>query len=587
MKRSDFLKSGIGASLGVLAFGKSAADHKPQKSQSLISSIARVNDQRVQELLNNFDQLIARNHNRSFSGFILANSAAYCSKDSDNYRNKNLISPLEEIAAVLLRNQYPNGTFDSGNLQSPPDSAFMIEQLWRAQALLINDNSDHTNSLRKLLQTIILNTSDALVTGGVHTPNHRWAICAALAGVHTLYPDPAYPERINDWLGEGIGQDADGQHPERSPNYDASVNNQGLLDVAILLKREELLHYIRKNLEMTLYLIERNGEVETVASRRQDQDPGRTVMIHRYYIPYRFMAILDKNSHFAEIAKQIEENFISNLSDALPDLLLHEELNQPLPEPEKLPDRYSKYLKGSGLIRIRREKTTASVFGGTDWHLGYGAWSGLSTNPTFFKLRKGDAILESVRMSPAFFSTGYFRSNGLTVVDDSFHLKQERKVPYHQPLPGRYRNRDGRYKLTPDGRFFSKMDFEKRPKDYKELRLQVVIKEIDENGAFELEFLVDQTENVPVTVELCFRKGGELTGVLPVENDPDACFLKDGYGSYQVGNDIIHFGPGLKEHTRPPQPNEQYTVHNGGIQPDGYRVYITGFTPFQHQLKIG
>ena len=40
--------------------------------------------------------------------------------------------------------------------------------------------------------------------------------------------------------------------------------------------------------------------------------------------------------------------------------------------------------------------------------------SGLSTNPTFFKLRKGAAILDSVRMSPRFFSTGHFRSDGVT-----------------------------------------------------------------------------------------------------------------------------------------------------------------------------
>jgi hypothetical protein len=586
MKRSDFLKSGLGASLGALALHNPAIDRQIPKRENLISSISRVNDQRVQELSNNINQLLARNHNRSFSGFILTLSAAHCAEESDYFRNENLIEPMAEIVRVLLRNQYPNGTFDSGNLQSPPDSAFMIEQLWRAQALLINDNTEHTMDLRENLQTIILNTAEALVTGGVHTPNHRWAICAALAGVHTLYPDPIYSERIDDWLGEGIGQDADGQHPERSPNYDAAVNNQGLLDVAVLMNREELFQYIRKNLKMTLYLTELNGEVETVASRRQDQDPGRKVMIHRYYIPYRFMALKDKNPHFAEVAKLIETKFTSHLSDVLPDLLLHEELNHPLPQSTTLPDRYTKYLPGSGLVRIRRKETTASVFGGTDWHLGHGAWSGLSTNPTFFKLRKGEAILESVRMSPAFFSTGYFRSESLDIVDNAFHLKQERRVPYHQPLPARHRKGDGIYTLSPDGRFFSKMDFKNRPKDFMTLQMRVVVKEVDDSGAFELDFLVDQTENVPVTVELCFRKGGELSGVIPMENDSDSYFLKDGYGSYNIGGNSIKFGPGMKEHARPPQPNEQYTVHNGGIHPEGYRVYLTGFTPFRHQLKI-
>ena len=63
--------------------------------------------------------------------------------------------------------------------------------------------------------------------------------------------------------------------------------------------------------------------------------------------------------------------------------------------------------------------------------------SGLSTNPTFFKLRKGEAVLDSVRMSPRFFSTGHFRSDGVRVLSDGWRLHDRVRVPYHLTLPKR------------------------------------------------------------------------------------------------------------------------------------------------------
>jgi len=583
MKRRDFIKNTLGVSLSAFAIGRRSYDSS-RKQTNLLASITGANDQTAGQLLSSYQRIAESSGSRALSGFLLTVSSAYCAQDSRYYHNRDVIGPMMEITRALKDRQNPDGTFDFGNVQSPPDSGFMVEQFFRAQALLIKDNTGETTELRDLLKEVMLKTAEALVTGGVHTPNHRWAICAALAGTNSIYPDSKYVDRINDWLGEGIGQDADGQHPERSPNYDAAVNNPSLLDVAIYLDRPELLEPVRNNLEMTAYLLEPNGEVDTIASRRQDA--GRVFMIHRYYLPYRYLAIRDNNPKFAAMASMIESRYMSDLGTHLADFLLHDELTKELPSPGSLPENYTRHLSNSHLVRIRRGDLTAAIFGGTDWHLGHKVWSGLSHNPTFFKLRKGDAILESVRMSPAFFRTGYFRSDGLTVLGDGYQLLEERQIPYHQPLPQGFRREDGLYALSPDGRFFSKMDFENRPKDYINLRSEVKLRELNSSGAFELEFSVDQTPNVAVTIELCFRKGGELSGVIPRENDSDGYFLKEGSGTYRFGNDIIEFGPGNLEHRRPPEANEQYAVHNGDIETEGYRVLITFITPFQHTLTI-
>ncbi len=582
MDRRSFIAKSAGASLSVLAFGNSLLQTKPVSGDILLQ-IVRANEQDTERLLQNYRRMNESSGGRALSGFMLTVSAAYCAKDSRYYQNSGLIQPMLEVVNELKRRQNPDGTFDFGNLQSPPDTGFMVEQFFRAQALLLHDGSPQTSDLKEGLKDVILKSTEALITGGIHTPNHRWVICAALAGVHSLYPDQRYVNRINDWLGEGIGQDSDGQHPERSPNYDSAVNNPSLLDVAIYLNRPELLEPIRKNLDMTIYLLEPNGEVDTIASRRQDA--GRVFMINRYYLPYRYMAIIDNNPHFAEVAKFIEENAMQQLGHHLADFLLHDTLNKMLPANSSLPEHYTKHLENSHLVRIRRGNITASVFGGTDWHMGHGAWSGLSHNPTFFKMRKGDAILESVRMAPAFFSTGYFRSNGLIVNGNTYHLTEQRQTPYHQPLPKELRKEDGLYKMSPDGRFFSMMDFENRPKDYIRLKTEIKIRELN-SGGFELEISGGEIPNVAYSIELCFRKGGELSGVIPQDSDPDGYFLKEGNGIYRAGDDTIEFGPGMMEHRRPPRANEQYTVHNGTIRAEGYRVLINLFSPFQYTLRI-
>src|SRR5690606_31865598 len=139
--------------------------------------------------------------------------------------------------------------------------------------------------------------------GGVHTPNHRWDVAAALAQVNELYPKAEYISRIEEWLAEGIDQDQDGFFSERSPSYDAKVTAPALLHLALLLPRPQLLDHVRRNLRLLPYLVEPNGEVETVASRRQDQRQMNHVWIRDFYIPLRYLAVVDGDEVFTALAQ--------------------------------------------------------------------------------------------------------------------------------------------------------------------------------------------------------------------------------------------------------------------------------------------
>ena len=148
-----------------------------------------------------------------------------------------------------------------------------------------------------------------------------------------------------------------------------------------------------------------------------------------YYFPYRYLAIKDGNGTYAAVARWIEQEYMEmigdearNMSSPLTVMLEFPEMTAAMPAVSALPGEYAKVFPLSSQARHKRGEFTATVFGGSDWYQGLGHGSGLSTNPTFFKMRKGDAILESVRMAPGFFSTGFFYSQGLKEENGSYVL---------------------------------------------------------------------------------------------------------------------------------------------------------------------
>ena len=62
----------------------------------------------------------------------------------------------------MQENQLPDGLYDSGNLDSPPDSAFILETLCQAQRQLVDDASPATLALRERLRAVILNTAEGV-----------------------------------------------------------------------------------------------------------------------------------------------------------------------------------------------------------------------------------------------------------------------------------------------------------------------------------------------------------------------------------------------------------------------------------------
>jgi uncharacterized protein YozE (UPF0346 family) len=260
------------------------------------------NDRAVTRYLENSAQ--GTSYFRALGEEFATLTSSYVLKDSRYYKSKAIVSRLNDIVDVLLKLQYPDGTMDSGgNRQSPPDTGFSLHYLCPAASLLNQQKDKELDDVRAKLEKFLRSAGNGLAVGGIHTPNHRWVVSLALTGCYALYEDEKYLNRVNEWLAEGIYCDGDGMFPERSPNYSEVVDN-ALLNIGHILDKPYLFDYVRKNLMSTYYLMDENGDIQTVASRRQDQDFLLTIT--RYYLFYRYMANYSNDGEMAAIARKIE-----------------------------------------------------------------------------------------------------------------------------------------------------------------------------------------------------------------------------------------------------------------------------------------
>lgn len=494
------------------------------------------------------------NHPGSSAGLVQTFACAYVSPGSQYYRDGKLLAAMSLAMIYLRRVQHEDGTIDllTTNFHSTPDTAFVAEPLAISYKLLSRDADEKSKELQSQIQDFLIKAGRALSVGGIHTPNHRWVVCMALARLNELFPDPVYTNRVDAWLAEGIDIDADGQYTERSTAVYSPLTDRCLITIARLLNKEDLFEPVRKNLDMTLYYLHPNGEIVTETSRRQDQYQARKASSYHY--PYLFMCLKDKNEAFGAMTQSIEkENGPKGMTGSLPYYLEDAHLLSACPA-GSLPAEYEKQFEASGLVRWRKWDMDVSL---------------LAQNSTLFTLHNKDAVLQAVRIASAFFGKGQFIPEKLEKTQAGYRLTQKLEGPYYQPFPVDSLPGDGNWE---------KMPRDKRPKSEIQY-MEYILDAHQEGDAWYLDFDLHGTDHVPVALELNFRSGGKFTGVEPVPGVEDVFFLKGSNGKYAMKGSNIFFGPGKQEHA---------WTQLRGAEPKipGQSVYITGYTPFRYQLKI-
>ena len=552
--------------------------------------VSELNDGTLTRLLERTADDVRGTSHRGLLKMVKAAVTAHLDVQSRWHRSSAALAAIPDWLTALQRMQSASGLFSSdGNLASPPDSGFSVNDMGIVH-LLIGAESTPTPALREVRASIahvMARAADALVRGGVHTPNHRWELASALARLDAVRPDSRLRPRVEQWLAEGVDVGADGLYSERSPNYAAHVTNPSLLTLAEYLDRPDLREIVHANLHAQAALTDADGRVESVHSRRQDQ--GRVFLAGAFAAHYRRFALLDCCPVCAAAAEVAERQVDSDAADILAEMLLEPALAAPVdpPAPRQSESVVVRYAT-SGLVRVNRTDGFATVYGGSDVPTQGRIASGLACDPTFLRWRHGTVVLDALRLSRTFFGLGPFRPDGLFVAESGdcpvVRLSETVRASYYQPLPADRRRSDGAYGLEDEGRFSAAMSFAERTDDVVEMTTEMTVTVHPDGLDVDAQCTGAETS---YAFELTFRPGGLIGGVQPLSGDQ--CYeLTEGNGSYRVGRDIVTFGPGSGGSDRPPgyDPGSAYTDVGGSDATTGVRVYLPGRSPGRRLLRL-
>ena len=487
-------------------------------------------------------------HCHSVARLLRDAAAAFFHPQSMFHASKDLYERMKLAANFLERSQNAEGNIDliSTNFNSPPDTGFVVHNVATAAKLAQMSND---KAVLSLMEGFLRRAGRGMAKGGIHTPNHRWVVCAALAQIHDLFPDRRRLKRIDQWLAEGIDIDEEGQYTERSTAGYNAVVDEAFVVVAHKLNRPELLEPVRKNLDAMAYLLHPNGEVVTEISHRQDLNTRRTMS--SYWFGLRYMAIRDGNGLYASMLKPLEPE---NIQLAM--LMEYPKLQKSLPAATPIPENYEKDYPISGISRIRRGKTSVTIM-----H---------TNNSRWVSMRHGEAVINAVRFASAFFGKGQFVPESFEKREDGFHFRQEVNGCYYQPLT------DPRF-LPVDHKAWGPIKWKREKTENCRLVYEGHIRETTQG--FEISVSAHGTDSVPLAVEINLREGGQLSGVLAAPHVDEAFLLKNGFAEYRMGADVIRFGPGQCEHA-------YVQVRGAHAKLPGPSVYLTSYTPFQHSLTF-
>ncbi|MBI5302681.1 MAG: hypothetical protein HY868_11130 [Chloroflexi bacterium] len=480
------------------------------------------------------------------------------------------IAPADLLARAtmaieyLLRVQRPSGLIDlrDCNYDSSPDTGFAVQSLCAVIELgrpLAPRDSAWANFLGKVERFVRL-AVPGLLTGGFHTPNHRWVIASALAQAGALFPDLPVRSVIEAYLAEGFDIDADGAYIERSSGIYDSVCDRSLLLLADHWDCPAARPTVAANLNFNLHLFHADGTMETGLSHRQDY--GTAIVPLGLAAAYLHYASVVPNPVFARTAQWLwDKASARGVGAEVWMTYVMFKFGEPAQTSAPLPENFARFFSHNGIWRVRRDALSASFFRGVT---------------RLMTLRFGQAELSSVKISANYFGTagGWFIGDALDVQGDTATFRSEglgrpRRPGYEQPL--------GR-PVPPDQ--YEAMIPQRALRTLPPLTSTLIARETTQGFDFRYQTL-DGLDRVVSQIAFDFPPGG-------IWETQDSClkphagqiiFLKQGFGAMRYGDDVIRIEPGAVAH-------RIWNMRDAEPAPQHVRVLMTFVTPIDHAFSI-
>lgn len=184
------------------------------------------------------------------------------------------------ILDAMLVSRRAGGLIDNPdcNIDSPPDTAFVVQELGVLLMLADERGLDHPrwHELRTRIVRWIGDSLHSIAVGGFHTPNHRWVIVSALAiglqlGLVGDREAASIKATIERYLAEGPDLDEHGFFVERSPVVYDAVSCRSLLLLDHFYGAPAFAKAAEVNLITDSLLLNPDGSIESALSIRQDR----------------------------------------------------------------------------------------------------------------------------------------------------------------------------------------------------------------------------------------------------------------------------------------------------------------------------
>ncbi|MNO36628.1 hypothetical protein D3C76_266990 [compost metagenome] len=517
--------------------------------------------------------------------------AALANPDSAYYRDEQLLARLLLATEFVLRFQHEDGSISPGwtNYHSPPDTAFVIvgyAQLYQVLA------REEWLPLQPVLDNMLLfleRTIPVMLTGGCHTPNHRWVLSAALGYLYELFGLEEAVQRADQWLAEGMDITPDGEWTERSNGIYSAVSDIMLIHAARLLNRPQLLDPVRLNLRMMVYLVHPSGEVVTDYSGRQDL--GSVHDLSPYYLPYAILARSDKDELFAGMAdwagRALADPGVCSVN-VLVRMLLEPELQRPFETAAALPVNYEKMLNGDFLRHTYLQKMEAAGHGGRIYHSrlhtdfgapvaryrdGATSVTLITETPSFFALRHGAVRLLAVQLA-SYFNPGYVPMQEMTRLPEGYQLAGEQRKGYYGPVEEALLPPTSGELVSP----WYLLPHQSRALTH-EQRFRVQAEVQRTGGGWTIRLHCDEPGEVMTQVSFIFGREGSFTSGELQAAEEDCYFWSGGSLRYACGEDWIELTGGGREHLAT-------GVREAKLQDNCKAVLVNVVTPFDKTFTI-